>query len=65
MSLDKPLYPLLSTVSTQEDKKMSQYDLKIADLDVNINGNRQQILIISSKKRKPEQSASVALQTSP
>ena len=34
VSLSNTLYPLLSTGSTQEDRKMSQHDWKIVDCDV-------------------------------
>ena len=34
MSLSKTLYPLLSTGSTKEDRKMSQHDCKHDDRDV-------------------------------
>ena len=34
MSLSKILNPLLSTDSTQKDRKLFQHDLKIVDLDV-------------------------------
>ena len=34
VSLSKTLYHLLSTVSTQESEKMSQYDRRIVDRDV-------------------------------
>ena len=42
MSLSKTLYPLLSTGLIQEDRKLSQYDLKIIDLDIN-HENKQNI----------------------
>ena len=37
----KTLYPLHSTDSNKEDRKLSQYDLKIVDWDVSINSNTE------------------------
>ena len=34
LSWSKTLYPMLSTCSTQEDRKSSRHDCKIYDLDV-------------------------------
>ena len=41
VSLIKTLHPLLSTGSTQEDRKISRHDLKIVDLEVKHQTNKQ------------------------
>ena len=48
MSLSKTLYPLLNTSSTQEDRKLPQFDLKIVDLDVK-HEQKQQITSLVNK----------------
>ena len=44
MSLSKTLYALLSTASTQEDRKSPQLDLKIVDLDVKYKKTKTNIV---------------------
>ena len=43
MSLSKTLYPLLSTCITQEDRKLSQHNLKIVDWDIVIEKSKKKL----------------------
>ena len=42
-ALSKTLYPLLNTGSTQEDRKLSQHDCRIVNLDVNIEHRKNRL----------------------
>ena len=45
MSLSKTLYPLLSNGLIQEDRNLSQYDLKIIDCDINHENNKIKVSV--------------------
>ena len=46
VSLNKTLYPLLSTGSTQEDRKLSQHDWKIVDWNVKLQHKQNDIKLM-------------------
>ena len=47
VSLSNTLHPLLSTGSTQEDRKISRHDLKIVDFEVKHKKTNNKLLSIS------------------